>query len=399
LPPPFTIFLISPANLGGGRGGLLFNPRTGFPLALALRTPEGAPLGEVFSFVSGLYFRGKRAYAEAFGRAPDGLSAGLVISPAEGLRFLNEPVTLERLRGWAEVDIDEANPSYTEPLLEHAAGLERALGDSARFVLLGSVATDKYVKPLGQVLGPRLLFPPSFLGRGDMSRGALLLRAARSGIELEYAPIASSKRHGPRPASIARRRQLPPGGDAPPEPGAPEPGASAAPLPPAPQHAPELVILVGLPGAGKSTFYRQRFAASHAHVSRDVLRRTGQNERRQTELLAAALRARRSVVVDNTNVSVKDRAALVALGRAQGARITVYLFECTARECVARNAGREGAARIPPIGIFAAQKRLVRPDYAEGFDALFCVRPLPELGFEVTPVEDPAAGREHTHGA
>jgi predicted kinase len=366
--PPFTIFFISPANLAGERGALLFRPTASFPLAEQLRSREGAPLGDVYSFVSGLYFRGKRAYAEAFGKAPAGLSAGLVISPAEGLRFLYEPVTLERLRGWAEVDIDEHNRAFTEPLIEHAAALDRALGAHARFVLLGSVATDKYVVPLGRVFGRRLLFPPDFLGRGDMSRGSLLLRAARAGVELSYAPIEGSERRGPRPPAIARRSAI----------------ADAA------GAGPELVILVGLPGAGKSTFYRERFAASHVHVSRDLLRRARQPERRQEELLRAALAERRSVVVDNTNVSIKDRAALIAIGRAHGARISVYSFDCTARECVARNALREGAARIPTIGIFAAQKRLVRPDYAEGFDALYLVRPTPDLHFDVVPVASAA---------
>jgi predicted kinase len=413
LPPPFTLFLISPANLGGQRGALLFNPGARFPLAEQLRTPEGAPLGDVFSFVSGLYFRGKRAYAEAFGKAPDGLSAGLVISPAEGLRFLYEPVTLERLRGWAHVPIDARNPAFTEPLIEHVRGLDRALGASAQFVLLGSVATDKYVEPLGGVLGPRLLFPPEFLGRGDMSRGSLLLRAARSGVELSYAPIEGSARHGPRPIGRVPRRHVDapglsraedgPGDDtegsrapgpqiskidgvsamAPREAaGLPDVGDSAA--------APELVILVGLPGSGKSTFYAQRFAASHALVSRDVLRRSGQSERRQDELIHRALRDGKSVVVDNTHVTEKDRAALIALGRSRGARITVYLFDSTARECVARNRGREGVARVPPIAIFAGARRLVRPHYGEGFDQLFLVRPLAAHGFDVTLVE-PAA--------
>jgi predicted kinase len=384
LPPPFTIFFISPANLGGERGALLFRPEASFPIAAQLRSPGGAPLGDVFSFVSGLYFRGKRAYAEAFGKAPGGLSAGLVISPCEGLRFLYEPVTVQRLRSWADVDIDEDNRAFTEPLIEHAAALDRALGASAQFVLLGSVATDKYVKPLGLVLGPRLMFPPDFLGRGDMSRGALLLRAAREGIELPYAPVEGSRRHGPRPPSITRRRRAEP--DDGPTPAADTVGLDAS---QAHDDAPELVILVGLPGAGKSTFYRERFAASHVHVSRDLLRKSKKPEHRQEQQLRQALREGKSVVVDNTNVRLEDRAALIALGRSHGARVAVYLFECTARECVARNAARQGADRIPTIGIFAAQKRLVRPDYAEGIDKLFHVRPASPSGFEIIAVPGP----------
>jgi hypothetical protein len=376
LSPPFTIFFISPANLGGERAALIFNPRASFPLAAQLRSPEGAPLGDVYSFVSGLYFRGKKAYAEAFGRAPQGLSAGLVISPSEGLRFLYEPVTLERLRRWADVPIDASNRAFTEPLVEHAAALERTFGDSARFVLLGSVATDKYVEPLGRVLGERLLFPPEFIGRGDMSRGSLMLQAARAGQELAYAPVLGSERHGRRAPGVSPRRRPP----------APAPLPAA---PPAPAlSGAELVVLVGLPGAGKSTFFRQRFAATHEHISRDELRRLGAPLRRQEQLLERALAAGRSVVVDNTNVSLEDRAALIAIGRRHGARLSAYLFEVDARECVARNAGREGVARIPAVGIFAAAKRLVRPTPDEGFDALFVVRALPGLGFEVTGDRD-----------
>lgn len=381
--PPFTIFFISPANLGGERAAIIFNPRASFPLAQQLRSAEGAPLGEVYSFVSGLYFRGKKAYAEAFGKAPVGLSAGLVISPCEGLRFLYEPVSVERLRRWADVSIDASNRAFTEPLVEHAAALDRALGSRARFVLLGSVATDKYVEPLGRVFGERLLFPPEFIGRGDMSRGSLMLQAARAGQELAYAPILGSERHGRRAPGVSPRRRTP--SSKPPAP------LSAPELAPASGTSPELVILVGLPGAGKSTFFRQRFAATHEHVSRDELRKRGEPLRRQEELLARALGAGRSVVVDNTNVSARDRAALVALGRRHGARLSVYWFEVDARECVARNAGREGAARIPAVGIFAAAKRLVLPAASEGFDALFVVRPLPDLGFEVIAADTNAA--------
>jgi hypothetical protein len=173
------MFLLSPANLSGQRARLVFRSAATFPLAQKLHSQEGAPLGELFSFVSGLYFRGKMTYAEAFGRAPEGLTGGLVISPSEGLRFLHERITVERLRAWADVDIDERNARFTEPLIAHAAALDRAHGAHTRFVLLGSVATEKYVGPLSQVFGDRLLFPSDFVGRGDMSRGAILLRAAK----------------------------------------------------------------------------------------------------------------------------------------------------------------------------------------------------------------------------
>jgi hypothetical protein len=203
---PFTIFLLSPANLGGERAALAFNPSAVFSIARQLHSPEGVPVGQLFSFVSGLYFRGKMTYAERFGRPPPGMAGALVISPGEGLRLLYERVTLDRLRAWAEVPIDEGNQRFTEPLIRHAAALELAHGASTRFVLLGSVASDKYVRPLTKVFGDHLLFPPDFVGRGDMSRGALLLRAAREGRELKYEPVEGARRHGPRAASVARWR-------------------------------------------------------------------------------------------------------------------------------------------------------------------------------------------------
>ena len=121
----FTLFLLSPASLGGQRAALLLNERASFPLAQQVRSREGAPLGEVFSFLSGLYFRGKLAYAEAFGRPPPGLRGALVISPSEGLRFPHERVDVARLRAWAQVPIDERNARFTAPLVEHAEALAR----------------------------------------------------------------------------------------------------------------------------------------------------------------------------------------------------------------------------------------------------------------------------------
>jgi predicted kinase len=382
--PPYTLFLLSPANLSGQRGGLVFNPAAAFPLAQQLRSADGAPLGEVFSFISGLYFRGKKAYAEAFGRAPPGLSPGLVISPAEGLRFLHEPVTVERLRGWAEVPVDEHEPRFVQPLVQHAEALCSALGDDARFVLLGSVATDKYVVPLTGVFGERLLFPPDFVGRGDMSRGSLMLQAARNGAELSYAPVLSIDRRGARAAGVSpsRRARTTTGTATPRVATASAPGAAAlddARTTPAPL---ELVMLVGLPGAGKSTF-AQRFVHSHERVSRDELRHGKQPQRRHAELINKALRAGRSVVVDDTNVSPEQRAPLFAAARAHDARVVVYLFTAEPHECVTRNARREGAARVPAVAIFAAARKLVLPSAAEGADVLLYVDTLPGGQFEV----------------
>jgi hypothetical protein len=193
-PPNFTAFLVSPANLNGERARMILRSEAAFPLARELHSREGAQLVDVFSFISGLYFRGKAVYASAFGSLPNGHTGGLVITPAEGLAFFNERVTAERLSSWAQVPVSSQNPTFTEPLIGHCHELLRVLGEDARYVLLGSVATDKYVAPLTRVLHDRLLFPERFAGLGDMSRGALLLRAARDGEELAYAPVTTLRR-------------------------------------------------------------------------------------------------------------------------------------------------------------------------------------------------------------
>jgi len=146
----------------------------------------------------------------------------------------------------------------------------------------------------------------------------------------------------------------------------------------------EVVVLVGLPGAGKSTFFRQRFAETHAHVSKDNFRNHPRPGRRQSELIAEALAARRPVVVDNTNASAGERAPIITEARHLGARVVAYFFACTTGECVARNAAREGRGRIPRVGIFAAAKRLVHPSREEGFDEIFVVRTMPQQRFEVS---------------
>ncbi len=144
----------------------------------------------------------------------------------------------------------------------------------------------------------------------------------------------------------------------------------------------ELVVFVGLQASGKSTFFRERFAASHEHVSKDLFRNNRDRNRRQSELIAAALGAGRSVVVDNTNPTVGDRAPLIRQGREFGTRIVGYSFESDPHEALARNARREGKARVPDVAIYATAKRLVLPSPEEGFDELSCVR-IDGTGFEV----------------
>jgi hypothetical protein len=183
--------------------GLLLNPRAGFELAQDFQR-QGAKLGELFAFASGLYFRGKLAYSRAFAQPPRGVAGALVIVPGRGLVDAEEQVTVEQLRAIAEVPIDLADPRYREPLERDARALERTLGTSGAAVLLGSIATGKYADVLTEVFGERLLFPPEFVGRGDMSRGGLLLRCVRSATELRYAPLAGAVRHGPRPPRLPR---------------------------------------------------------------------------------------------------------------------------------------------------------------------------------------------------
>jgi hypothetical protein len=199
---PRRIFLLSPAYCGGERARLFLNPRSEFELARRLRSPQGAPIGDVFSFLSGLYFRGKLAYAREFAAPPSGVPGALVITPNEGLRVLDEPVTIARLKRFARGDIDERKRSYRQPLLRDARLIAQAAGESCEVVLLGSVASGKYLDVLAKVFGDRLLFPISFVGRGDMSRGGLMLRCARGGVELDYVPVAGAVRHGPRPPKL-----------------------------------------------------------------------------------------------------------------------------------------------------------------------------------------------------
>lgn len=199
------IFLLSPANSGGERASLLYNPRARFELARRLHGGEALPLAEIFSFLSGLYFRGKISYALKFGRESKGLQGAYIITSNRGLLPTDQPITLADLRAFGEVPIDPREPRYMEPLLRDAASLAGRISKMTRVVLLGSISTPKYVEPLLATFGPRLLFPPSFVGRGDMSRGSLLLRHAAEGAELDYIPVQGAIRRGKRPAKLPPR--------------------------------------------------------------------------------------------------------------------------------------------------------------------------------------------------
>jgi len=201
------VFLLSPARSDGRRAQLLLNPRAQFSLAVRLREPDGAELGEVFSFLSGLYFRGKLTYARAFASAADAVPKILVITADRGLALPETRIRAEDLQRFSEVDIAAGDERYIGPLTRDVATLASALSDEDTVVLLGSIATGKYVDALLDALGPRLLFPTDFVGRGDMSRGGLLLRSAREGRELDYIPVAGALRRGKRPPKLDRAKR------------------------------------------------------------------------------------------------------------------------------------------------------------------------------------------------
>jgi hypothetical protein len=192
---------MSPARIGGPRSNVLLRPEAGFDLAERLRARK-ATLGEAYAFISGLYFRGKLAYAEAFAVPPEGLPPALVIVPGLGLIPPNTIVDTEQLRRVGEVSIEEDNQAYLDPLLRDARRLEQNAGPACRYLLLGSIATKKYSEPLLDAFGDRLLFPVEFVGRGDMSRGGLMLRRASSGEELSYMSLRGAILRGRRPPKL-----------------------------------------------------------------------------------------------------------------------------------------------------------------------------------------------------
>jgi hypothetical protein len=196
------IFLLSPANVGGKRARILLNPEAGFELAQRLRTRAGVSLGEVFAFMSGLYFRGKLAYARTFAHPPDGQAGVLIITSNRGLVSADAPVTAEELRSYSNVPIDARDERYCQPLIRDARALANSSSDSSSIVLLGSIASGKYVDHLLPIFGNRLHFPYEFVGRGDMSRGGLLLRSVAANRLLTHIPVAGALRRGSRPPRL-----------------------------------------------------------------------------------------------------------------------------------------------------------------------------------------------------
>jgi hypothetical protein len=196
-PAPLT-FLLSPAHAGGARAGLLLRKEAAFPLAVRLRS-GGVPIGELYAFMSGLYFRGKLAYASAFARPPESVR---VIVPGRGLLSPATPVTLAELEAIGRVPVDLAHPGYRDALARASHQLADALPGDAQVVLLGSIATDKYLSVLTAAFTDRLRFPAEFVGRGDMSRGGLMLRQVTEQREFDYVRIGEVLRRGARPPKL-----------------------------------------------------------------------------------------------------------------------------------------------------------------------------------------------------
>jgi predicted kinase len=142
----------------------------------------------------------------------------------------------------------------------------------------------------------------------------------------------------------------------------------------------ELILFVGLQAAGKSTYYRNHFAATHVHVSKDLMKNARTREMRQQQMIEEALAAGKSVVVDNTNPTPAVRAPLIAIGRRHGARVIAYVFEAAVKDAVARNRLREGKERVPDVALYVTARKLVAPAFEEGFDEVRVIAPLPAVG-------------------
>src|SRR5215467_10224067 len=199
------VFLVSPANLAGIRAQRLFPPETTSILGQRL-IKNGVALEELFCFISSLYFRGKLAYARLFANPPRSLPGVLIIAAGLGLQPPETVVTASDVQQMSSVQVDLAHPEYRSALERDARTLRENIGSDVPVVLLGSIATQKYVEPLAEIFGEQLLFPSAFVGRGSMSRGGLLLRCCREKVELDYVPVITTLRRGARPPRLLPRR-------------------------------------------------------------------------------------------------------------------------------------------------------------------------------------------------
>jgi hypothetical protein len=179
------VFVLSPANCNGVRARWLLRKNSRSEMAQRLRS-SGAALGDVFSFLSALYFRGKLAYAQAFSCPPSDCPGIFVVTPTAGLVPHDTLIRLPKLRGFSRVPIHVKNRLYYSSLRRTAKELASRIGSDCEVVLLGSLASHKYLEILSPIFGSRLIIPAEFIGLGDMSRGGLLLRHVRENRELNY---------------------------------------------------------------------------------------------------------------------------------------------------------------------------------------------------------------------
>ena len=201
-PRRHRIFVLSPASVAGKRAGMLLNPRAPFEIARRLHSGGPVSLGEAFAFMSGLYFRGKLAYANAFARPPAGSTGVLVITSNRGLVLPEALVTAEELLAFSRVPIDTRDERYSQPLVRDALKLAAVSANDCSIVLLGSIASGKYIDHLLPIFAGDLEFPLEFVGRGDLSRGGLLLRSVVAGQILNHIPIAGALLRGKRPPRL-----------------------------------------------------------------------------------------------------------------------------------------------------------------------------------------------------
>lgn len=186
------VFLLSPASTSGLRAKQLMSPRAQFPTALRFQAGE-VMIAEAFAFMSALYFRGKIAYALHFGGAEN----SYVIAPGFGLVPPTWTLDEARMKKMSRTDVDVKDRTYVKTLRDTATKLAETIEEETEVVLLGSVASGKYVDILLPIFGDRLRFPHAFAGLGDMSRGGLMLRAVRANRELEYVTLDKPRHRGP----------------------------------------------------------------------------------------------------------------------------------------------------------------------------------------------------------
>jgi hypothetical protein len=196
------VFLLSPANCNGVRAGWILRRNARSDIAKRLRDPEGVPLAEVYSFLSALYFRGKLTYARAFANPPLPSAGVMIITPTAGLMPDGATVRLSTLRGFSRVPINVKNRRYRTAFLRGLRQLARDVGPDCEVILLGSIASGKYLDLVQQVFADQLRVPAEFIGLGDMSRGALLLQCVKERRELNYISVATVSNRRPLPATL-----------------------------------------------------------------------------------------------------------------------------------------------------------------------------------------------------